>query len=128
MILGLAADVGTLQRLPKITGNDSLARELAVDGREFSAQEAKSLGLVSRIFDSQKDLLDGAFEIARQIASKSPLAIQETKLTLNYCRDHSVHDGLEYSQVWGAMSHQADDLMGGFRALAEKKQPQFKDL
>lgn len=53
-ILGLAADVGTMQRLPKIVGSQSLARELVFTGRKFPAQEAKEYGFVSKIFDSKE--------------------------------------------------------------------------
>ena len=95
MDIGIAADVGTLQRFPKIIGNDSLAREYAYTGRKFSAAEAIKIGFVSRLFDTREAALAGALDVARSIASKSPVAIQGTKVHLNYSRDHSVQEGLQ---------------------------------
>ena len=72
--IGLAADVGTLQRLPKLIP-DGLMRELAYTGRRLFAEEALASGLVNRVFDDQASMLAGVGEIAAQIAAKSPLAI-----------------------------------------------------
>lgn len=96
MDIGIAADVGTLQRFPKIVGNDSLVRELAFTARKFYAAEAKSIGFVSRLFVSREAMLAGAMDIASSIAAKSPVAVQGTKVHLNYSRDHSVEEGLDH--------------------------------
>merc|ERR1712107_761104 len=88
--IGLAADLGTLQRLPKVVGNESTVRELALSGRRMAAAEARELGLVTRIFPSRETCLAEARGIARQIADKSPIAVMATKASLNYSRDHTV--------------------------------------
>lgn len=84
MNIGLAADIGSLQRLPKLTGNDSLARELALTGRRFSAQEALSLGFLSATVRGGRDAVSKrAVEMAKEIASKSPVAVVGTKAVMN---------------------------------------------
>ncbi len=92
--IGMAADVGTLQRLPRIIG-DGMMRELAYTGRMVDGEEARSIGLVNRTYADQAALMDGVFELARQIAAKSPIAIRGTKEMIRYMRDHRVDDGLE---------------------------------
>ena len=74
----MTADVGTLQRLPKLIP-EGVCRELAYTGRRMQANEAKSVGLVNEVFSDQASLLDGVMEIAEEIASKSPLAIANTE-------------------------------------------------
>jgi delta(3,5)-delta(2,4)-dienoyl-CoA isomerase len=111
--VGLAADVGTLQRLPKIIGNDSIARELAFTGRRWLAEEALAHGFLSRVLATREALLVSATTLAVEIAGKSPVAVQGTKLNLNYSRDHTVQEGLEWGKLWnmsmlqvrGAPSH-----------------------
>src|SRR5690606_24825506 len=95
--IGMTADVGTLQRLPHLMPS-GLVRELAYSGRRMPAQEAFRAGLVNTVFDSQEAMLAAVLEIAQTIASKSPLAIHGTKEMLNYTRDHSVADALNYMQ------------------------------
>jgi delta(3,5)-delta(2,4)-dienoyl-CoA isomerase len=85
----LAADIGTLAFLPKITGNHSLARELAYTARTFSAAEAEKLGLVSKVVEGGMDaVVNSALELAKVIASKSPVATLGTKHLLIHARDH----------------------------------------
>lgn len=91
----MAADVGTLQRLPKIIGSASLARELCYTARKLPASEALSCGLVSKVFEDKKSMLDEVLSIAGEIAKKSPVAIQTTKASLVYSRDHTVQEGLD---------------------------------
>ncbi|XP_060254047.1 delta(3,5)-Delta(2,4)-dienoyl-CoA isomerase, mitochondrial isoform X1 [Ovis aries] len=94
--VGLAADVGTLQRLPKVIGNQSLVNELAYTARKMMADEALESGLVSRLFPDKETMLDAAFTLAAEISSKSPVAVQSTKINLIYSRDHSVTESLNY--------------------------------
>src|SRR5690349_160789 len=84
-----AADVGTLQRLPRIIG-DGMLRELAYTGRTFGADEARSMGLVNRVYNDNASLLDGVMGIAREIAGKSPIAVTGTKEMISYMRDHRI--------------------------------------
>ena len=88
--VGLAADIGTLARLPKVAGNQSLVRELAFTGRDFSAQEAAQAGFVSRLVKGGRDeVVKAALELASLIAKKSPIAVVGTKRVLLHARDHS---------------------------------------
>jgi Delta3,5-Delta2,4-dienoyl-CoA isomerase len=91
--IGLAADLGTLQRFPRVVGNDSWTRELALSGRFFSANEALEKGFVSYVFESKDRAIEKAISIAKAISMKSPIAVQGTKTLLDYSRDHSVREG-----------------------------------
>lgn len=124
--LGMVADVGTLQRLPRLIA-DGLARELAYTGRNVDADEALRCGLVNRLFDTPQALHDGVCLIARQIAGKSPLAVRGTKEMLNYGRDHSLADGLNYVATWNAAMLMSADLTEAMRAMREKRPARFDD-
>ena len=124
--IGMTADVGTLQRLPKLI-HEGMARELAFTGRKVDAQEAQAMGLVNRVFDSHDALRMGVREIAATIASKSPLSIRGTKEMINYARDHSVADGLNHVATWNAAMLVSDDLMAAMMAGMSKRTPTFKD-
>ncbi len=125
--IGLTADLGTLQRLPRIIP-DGLARELAYTGRRLSADEAKAAGLVNTVYADQDAMLDGVQAIAREIAERSPLAIWGSKEMLNYTRDHSVADGLNYVATWQSGMFQPDDMAEVFAARTEGRDPVFQNL
>uniref|UniRef100_G3U0Q5 Delta(3,5)-Delta(2,4)-dienoyl-CoA isomerase, mitochondrial n=1 Tax=Loxodonta africana TaxID=9785 RepID=G3U0Q5_LOXAF len=118
---GLAADVGTLQRLPRVIGSQSLVNELAFTARRMMADEALSSGLVSRVFPDKEATLDAAFTLAAEISSKSPLAVQGTKVSLVYARDHPVAAGLEFAHNWNMSMLQTDDVLKSVQAAMEKK-------
>jgi enoyl-CoA hydratase len=124
--IGMVADVGTLQRLPKLVGQ-GITRELAYTGRKFDAVEAKDIGLVNRVFDNREALYAGVHALAADIAAKSPLSIRGTKEMLNHARDHSVADSLNYIATWNAAMLQSEDLMEAMTANMEKRAPVFKD-
>ncbi|KRW59877.1 crotonase/enoyl-CoA hydratase family protein [Pseudomonas sp. TTU2014-080ASC] len=124
--IGMAADVGTLQRLPRIIG-DGIMRELAYTGRTIDGIEARSIGLVNRTYESSEELLAGVMEIAREIASKSPIAVRGTKEMIRYMRDHRVDDGLEYVATWNAAMLQSVDLRVAMTAQMSKQKPEFED-
>ncbi|KAK6183549.1 hypothetical protein SNE40_011008 [Patella caerulea] len=126
--IGLAADVGTLQRLPKITGNDSLTRELTYTARKFYSNEAKEIGLISRIFDTKESMVEGALDTASLIASKSPIAVQGSKISLVYSRDHSVPEGLDHVATWNQSMLQSEDILKAVTAGMEKKEAVFSKL
>lgn len=126
--LGLAADVGTLQRLPKIVGNESLVRELCYTARPLTSSEAKSAGLVSRVFESKEDLLDGALRMASIIAEKSPIAVQVTKLALVYARDHSVEESLNQIALFNQSMLQSEDVQKSINGMLTKTIPTFSKL
>ena len=92
--IGMVADVGTLQRLPKLIPL-ALVKELAYTGRRMGAAKALACGLVNEVFDTPEALLEGALQCAREIAAKPPVAIWGTKQALHYARDHSVDDALK---------------------------------
>ncbi|MCZ4127862.1 crotonase/enoyl-CoA hydratase family protein [Stutzerimonas balearica] len=124
--MGMAADVGTLQRLPRIIG-DGMMRELAYTGRTLDGAEAQAIGLVNRVYENPKALMEGVNELARQIAEKSPLAIRGTKEMVRYMRDHRVDDGLEYIATWNAAMLQAADLRVAVAAHMARQKPDFAD-
>ncbi|WWD04897.1 hypothetical protein V865_002968 [Kwoniella europaea PYCC6329] len=124
--VGLAADIGTLQRLPKITGNESKLKELAITGRKFGASEAKALGFISDIVgNGRKEVIAAAVEMAKVIASKSPIAVIGTKHLINHARDHTVEEGLRYTAVWNASMLQSVDTTEAMKAVMAKRIPKF---
>ena len=125
--IGMTADVGTLQRLPKLIP-EGVARELAYTGRRLSAQRALEVGLVNQIFDTHEQLVSGVLDIAREIASKSPLAVWGSKEMLNYSRDHSVADGLNHIATWQTGMFQPGDMVESMMAKAEGRDPVYPDL
>ena len=124
--IGMTADVGTLQRLPKLVG-DGITRELAYTGRKCLADEAQQIGLVNRVFESREALYAGVQEIAATIAAKSPLSIRGTKEMITYARDHSVADSLNYIATWNAAMLMSNDLTEAMTANMQKRAPVFKD-
>ncbi|CCL99973.1 uncharacterized protein FIBRA_01998 [Fibroporia radiculosa] len=127
--IGLAADIGTLARLPKISGNQSLVHELAYTARNFSAAEAQQIGLVSRVVEGGRDeVLHVAMETATMIASKSPIAVLGTKRLLLHSRDHSVKENLEYTALWNSAMLQTEDIKEAMKAGKTKQKPSFSQL
>ncbi len=124
--IGMVADVGTLQRLPKLIP-DGIARELAYTGRTMAAEEAREVGFVNRVFENREVLLREVTAIARSIAAKSPLVVRGTKEMLLYTRDHSVSEGLNYIATWNAGIMSLVDLEEGITAQAEKRPASYED-
>lgn len=118
--MGMVADLGTLQRLPKIIPQ-GIAREMAYTGRHVSGREAEQIGLTNRSFPDAETMLTEVMKIAQLIAAKSPLSIRGTKAILNHSRDHSVVDGLDYMATWNAAMLLSDDLMEAFQAKMQKR-------
>jgi enoyl-CoA hydratase len=125
--VGIVADVGTLQRIPHLLPQ-GLIRELAYTGRKFPAAEAARHGFVNRIEESHADALAAAETMAREICAKSPLAIAGIKQVLNYGRDHSVADGLEYVAVWNAAMLQGDDMKEAVKAQMTRSSASYANL
>ncbi|KAL2855364.1 ClpP/crotonase-like domain-containing protein [Aspergillus pseudoustus] len=126
--IGLAADIGTLSRLPKIVGNFGWVKEVSLTARIFGAEEALRVGFVSRVFDTKSDAIKGAIELAALIASKSPVAVQGTKEVLNFSRDHTVQDGLRYTAVWNSAALQTKDVSDALMSGIQKRKPTFAKL
>lgn len=125
--IGMTADVGTLQRLPKIIP-EGICRELAYTGRRMPAVEAKSVGLVNEVFSDHESLLLGVMQVAKEIASKSPLAIWGSKEMITYSRDHSTSDSLNYIATWQSGMFQPADMLEAFAAKSEGRPSKFDDL
>lgn len=125
--IGMTADVGTFPRLPHLVPQ-GLVRELAYTGRRLPAAEALEAGLVNRVFASHAEMLEGVRGVAREIAARSPLAVWGSKEMLNYGRDHSIADGLDYIATWQTGMFQPADMMEAFAAKSEKRDPAYPDL
>ena len=125
--IGMVADVGTLQRLPKLLPL-GLVKELAYTGRRLSAQKALAHGLVNEVFDTQVAMLEAALQCAKEIAAKPPVAIWGTKQVIHYSRDHPVDDSLrQMGWVQGAIwsnSHVREAVT----AMKEMRAGQYPDL
>ena len=125
--IGMTADVGTFPRLCKLIP-EGVVKELAFTGRRMPADEAKSLGLVNQIFEDHEALITGVMELAKQIASKAPLAIYGSKRIINYARDHNTADSLDYISIWNASMLQHDEVQEAMQAAGEKRAGNFVDL
>ena len=123
--LALVADLGTLQGLPKVVG-EPWARELALTGRNFSAEEALDIGFVTHLCTDRDALYTKADEIAAEIADNSPLAVQGVKDTMRFTRDHGVDAGLRYVAQKNASILICEDGMEALMAAMEKRKPVFK--
>lgn len=126
--IGMVADVGTLQRLPKLIPL-GVVKELAYTGRRLSAPKALGYGLVNEVFDSHEAMLAAALQCATEIAAKPPVAIWGTKQVIHYSRDHSVDDALKQmgwvqGAIWSnahvreAVTAMKDKRAGSFPALS----------
>jgi len=126
--LGMTADVGVLQRLPKIIGSQSLVNELCFTARKMHADEAMQNGFVSSVFPDKDSMIKGAIDVAAQIAELSPVAVQGTKKMLLYSRDHAVDDALQAMADWNMYALQSEDFMNAVSAQLTKEKAQFSDL
>jgi delta(3,5)-delta(2,4)-dienoyl-CoA isomerase len=143
--VGLAADIGTLSRLPKIVGSHSWVKEVCLSARTFDADEALAVGFVSRVLETKAKAIENATETATLIASKSPVAVQGTKEILNHARDHSVADskwhpnrgsarladtslGLRYTAVWNSGMLNSSDVQSAMLSSLKKTKPRFEKL
>jgi enoyl-CoA hydratase len=125
--IGMAADVGTLQRMP-LQIPQGLMRELAFTGRKLGAAEAKETGFVNAVSDSPEALRQHVLGIAAEIAQKSPLAITGTKQALNQSNRRQIEEGLDYIATWNAGQLSFADLERGARAALAKTKANFGDL
>ena len=125
--IGMTADVGTFPRLCKLLP-EGIVRELAYTGRRMSAREAFERGLVNRLFADQASMLEGVHAVAAEIASKAPLAVHGCKRMINYARDHSTADALDYISIWNASMFQTDEIREAMSANAERRAGDFASL
>jgi enoyl-CoA hydratase len=125
--IAMTADVGTFPRLCKLIP-EGWVRELAYSGRRLPAQRAKEIGLVNDVFPTQGAMLAHVMELAAEIAAKAPVAVAGSKRMINYARDHSIADGLDYIATWQAGMFAPPHMMEAFAAKAQKREPEFPDL
>jgi enoyl-CoA hydratase len=125
--IGMTADVGTFPRLPQLIPQ-GVVRELAYTGRRLTAREALEVGLVNRVFPTHEALVEGVLGVAREIAQRSPLAVWGSKEMLNYARDHTIADGLDYIATWQTGMFQPGDMLEAFSAKSESRKAVFPDL
>ena len=126
--LAIIADIGTLQRLPIITNNWGLMKELALTGQTFKGETAKELGLVSRIFPDKEAMEAQLMKTALMMASKSPIAMIGTKRTLNYARSKQVEEGLEFVKHHNMSQIFTDDLALSFQNFFNKVKTPYPKL
>ena len=125
--IGMTADVGTFPRLVQQMP-EGLVRELAYTGRRMPADEALSTGLVNRVFANHEEMLAGVMTIAAEIASKAPLAVYGCKHLINYSKDHTTADTLDYIAIWNASFLQSQEMQEAMMANAEKREGDFVPL
>lgn len=125
--IGMTADVGTFPRLCNLIPQ-GWVRELAYAGRRLPAAKAKEIGLVNDTFATQEAMLAHVMELAHEIAAKAPVAVAGSKRMINYARDHSIADGLDYIATWQAGMFAPPHMMEAFAAKAQKRDPAFPDL
>ena len=125
--IGMAADVGTLQRLPKIIP-DSKMREMAYTGRRMLADEAKDSGLVGEVYETHDEMMNAVNKLAIDIASKSPVAIYGLKAVMNYSRDHNVNDSLDFNALWSGAMLSQKDMTEAMTAQMEKRDASFDKM
>ncbi len=123
--IAIIADLGTLQRLPYIIGHGWF-RELALTGRDFTAEEAFKMGFITHLCETREELYKEAKKVADEIAACSPLTVQGVKDVTLYSRDRGVYPGLEYVAQKNAALLPSEDMMEAFKAFMEKRPPNFK--
>jgi enoyl-CoA hydratase len=125
--IGMMADVGTLQRMPKQLP-DAVVRELAYTGDRLSAERAERLGFVNGLFEDKTALLVGVMQVAQKIALKAPVAIAATKQMVSYARDHSVAESFTMLNALQPSVFSAADIQAAMIARSKKQVAEFSDL
>ena len=123
--VAIVADLGTLQRLPRLVSPGHVA-ELAFTGKDIDAARAERIGLVNEVVEgSAEAVYEKALEVAREIAANSPLVVAGTKKVLAYNDGHTVEEGLRYVAAWNTMYLQSNDLIEAMTAFMEKRPATF---
>ncbi|WYZ41532.1 hypothetical protein EsH8_V_000427 [Colletotrichum jinshuiense] len=126
--IGIAADLGTLSRLPKLVGSTSWVKDVCLSARDFLADEALAVGFVSQVHETKDAAVEAGLRLANFIATKSPVAVQGTKELLNHARDHSVAENLRYTTIWNSAMLQSSDFQTALTSGLSKKKPTFEKL
>jgi enoyl-CoA hydratase len=125
--IGMTADVGTFPRLCKLIP-EGWVRELAYTGRRLPAARAKEIGLVNEVFPDHETLLSEVMIRAREIAEKNPVAVTGSKVMINYARDHSIRDALDYIATWQTGMWSPPHMAEALLAQSERRAPVYPDL
>jgi len=125
--IGMMADVGTLQRMPKQLP-EAVVRELAYTGERLGAERAERLGFVNGVFETHEALLEGAAAVARRIAAKAPAAVAASKEMIGYARDHSVAESFAYLNALQPGVFSIEDIARATAAQKGGSPPAFEDL
>lgn len=125
--VGMMADLGTLQRLPKALPA-GVVRKMAYAGSTLDAVRAHGLGFVNALYDTSESLCEGAMALAQTIAQKPPLAIAASKDCLNHARDHGVAQSLRYMRAVQAGVFSPGDILHSLEARAKGEAAQYADL
>ena len=123
--VAMVADIGTLQRLPRIIGKGHM-RELAFTGKDVDARRAEKIGLVNDIYADRAALDEAATALAREIAAAPPLVVRGVKHVLDVCEDRTIEEGLDYVAVWNSAFLASEDLGEATAAFVQKRTPVFK--
>ncbi|KAI4212681.1 MAG: hypothetical protein LQ351_004572 [Letrouitia transgressa] len=126
--IGVAADLGTLNRLPRIVGSFAWVKEVCISARVFQADEALQMGFVNAVGKTKDDAIAKGLTMAKAFACKSPIAVQGTKELLNHSRDHSVQDSLRYTGVWNTAAAQSQDVTQALLSGIQRRNPRFEKL
>ena len=124
--LGIVADVGTLQRLPRVVSAGHVA-ELAYTGKDIDAARAEKIGLVNDVYADFDTTYEAAFTMATEIAANAPLAVRGTKFILRESEDLTTDQSLLLNGMWTMItSLESNDLAEAMAAFREKRAPEFK--
>ena len=125
--IGMTADVGTYPRLVKLIP-EGWARQMSYTAERVSADKARDIGLVNEVYDTAEDMLEAVMNIARQIAAHAPLAVSGAKRMVNYARDHTTADGLDYIATWNAAMLDGEAIRTSYMAQAQGEKPEYDAL
>lgn len=123
--IAMVADVGTLQRLPRVIG-DGPARELIFTGCDIDAARARAIGLVNDVLPDHAALHARAQAMAQEIAANSPLAVQGSKQVLGFAGRREVDTNLDYVALWNSAFLHSEDLSEAMQAFLQRRKPEFR--
>lgn len=121
VMIGIAADVGSLQLMPQLASNHSLLNELVFTGRYMTTAEALEMSFVSHVGETKESTINKALDVANTIASLSPVAVQGSKKNMRFSRNKAFSDGLDYNAVWNAAMMQGNDIVKAIGAILSKE-------
>jgi enoyl-CoA hydratase len=125
--IGMTADVGTYPRLVKLIP-EGWARQMSYTAERVSAEKARDIGLVNEVYDTAEEMLEAVMTIAKQIAGHAPLAVSGAKRMVNYARDHTTADGLDYIATWNAAMLDGEAIRTSYMAKAQGETPEYDAL